>query len=341
MKALVVEDDPDYVEIVGDCLESLKHDYDAADKQQTARECLTSNGYDYILLDLEIPHRPNRDARRQNGENLLGEIHEQYGSAIPVIITSGYGATGPDLAVEMMKKGAVDYVTKPFATYGKTLDHAIQEALQRAGKLKGSRQKQRKRPAAFKGGELIVYYDRVELCGVAISIGELTRRLLIELRHKRESTGEYIGYSARELADRLEHLAGYKSISNAVHDFRDKLQVLLLDEANINCDRQDVVCSGNRGYRFNEWIDVRVATVRKQSKKSGSNKNEAPVSSEHNERQIWILKQLESGLKLRATHVAERFQCSTKTAKRDLAALREANLIEFVGPPRTGHYVKR
>ena len=55
-------------------------------------------------------------------------------------------------------------------------------------------------------------------------------------------------------------------------------------------------------------------------------------------RKAWILKQLEIGRDLRAPDVAERFDCSIKTAKRDLQALRKGDKIEFVGDARTGSY---
>ena len=47
---------------------------------------------------------------------------------------------------------------------------------------------------------------------------------------------------------------------------------------------------------------------------------------------------LRNGAKARAGCVAKQFGCSAKTAKRDLAELRERGLVEFVGAPRTGHY---
>ena len=47
---------------------------------------------------------------------------------------------------------------------------------------------------------------------------------------------------------------------------------------------------------------------------------------------------LAAGHQLKAPAVAEQFDCSIKTAQRDLTALRDEGKIEFVGAPRTGYY---
>ena len=123
-RALVVDDDPDVLEMVGDILKSLGHKHDDATCQEEARKLLASNRYSYYLLDLEIPVEADHGFPRiQNGENLLAEIVQQRGARKePIIVITGHGKKGPELAVRMMKLGAADYITKPFATVGKTLD---------------------------------------------------------------------------------------------------------------------------------------------------------------------------------------------------------------------------
>ena len=168
-KALVIDDDPDIREDVAEILDSMGHEYDLAACQEEGRRLLAANEYSYFLLDLEIPVALGRKARIQNGENLLREIVvRRNGRAAPVLIISGHGTGNPHLAVEMMKLGASDYITKPFATYGRTLDRAILEALDRAdGKgmaRDGASRSQvpRGQPMRFQGGELVFYPDRVE-----------------------------------------------------------------------------------------------------------------------------------------------------------------------------------
>jgi hypothetical protein len=57
-----------------------------------------------------------------------------------------------------------------------------------------------------------------------------------------------------------------------------------------------------------------------------------------NARQQWVMTQGEKGTEVRASIVVKQFGCSQKTAKRDLADLREERLLRFVGATRTGHY---
>jgi len=51
-----------------------------------------------------------------------------------------------------------------------------------------------------------------------------------------------------------------------------------------------------------------------------------------------LLEQLARGQRTKAADVATKFDVTEKTAKRDIADLRERGLIEFVGARKTGHY---
>jgi DNA-binding NtrC family response regulator len=62
----------------------------------------TETAYDLILLDLELPGI--------NGMKVLEKLEDYSGD---VIIITGYGTV--DTAVEAMKKGAIDYLQKPFS----------------------------------------------------------------------------------------------------------------------------------------------------------------------------------------------------------------------------------
>jgi len=63
-----------------------------------------------------------------------------------------------------------------------------------------------------------------------------------------------------------------------------------------------------------------------------------PVNVPINDRQRWLLNQFDQGHHLRASDAATHFSVSEKTVRRDIAALKAYNLIEFVGPPKTGFY---
>jgi len=130
-KALLVDDDPKICESVSEILASLGHEHQQAHSQEAARALLAQGEFSYILLDLEIPVRDGGGfARLVNGENLLSEIRKMPKMrGVPVIVMTGYGSTGPSLAVRLMKKGAEDFVNKPFN--GAELDQAILDAMAR------------------------------------------------------------------------------------------------------------------------------------------------------------------------------------------------------------------
>ncbi len=68
-----------------------------------AIDLLEKEPVDIILLDLKMPV--------MSGEEVLERTHERYPD-VPVIIITGHGTI--DTAVECMKKGAYDFITKPF-----------------------------------------------------------------------------------------------------------------------------------------------------------------------------------------------------------------------------------
>ena len=74
-----------------------------AENGQAALDILAKEPLDIILLDLKMPV--------MSGEEVLEITGKKYPD-IPVIIITGHGTV--DTAVECMKKGAYDFITKPF-----------------------------------------------------------------------------------------------------------------------------------------------------------------------------------------------------------------------------------
>ena len=58
-----------------------------------------------------------------------------------------------------------------------------------------------------------------------------------------------------------------------------------------------------------------------------------------NERQTWFLQQIARGVNVRPAALIEKFGVVERTAKRDVAALQDAEKIVFVGPNKTGRYI--
>jgi len=63
-----------------------------------------------------------------------------------------------------------------------------------------------------------------------------------------------------------------------------------------------------------------------------------PDRAELNERQYWFLARVEEGSRCGASEIMALWQVSLKTARRDIATLKTANLICYVGSRRRGRY---
>ncbi|MBW2091278.1 MAG: response regulator [Deltaproteobacteria bacterium] len=103
IKILVVDDEEKIREGCQRVLTDNDFDVFTAENGQRALDMLAQEDLDIVLLDLKMPG--------MDGEEVLELAHEKYPD-IPVIIITGHGTI--DTAVECMKKGAYDFVTKPF-----------------------------------------------------------------------------------------------------------------------------------------------------------------------------------------------------------------------------------
>jgi len=99
---LVVEDDPEIMELVCGTLQNQGYGTTQAENGETALALLRQNDYEMAILDLMLPI--------VSGEDVLRELRTF--SALPVIVISAKDYT--DSKVEMLRIGPDDYVTKPF-----------------------------------------------------------------------------------------------------------------------------------------------------------------------------------------------------------------------------------
>jgi len=100
---LVVDDEKPIREGCRRVLDGKGYIVTTAENGQTALDTLAGEPVDIILLDLKMPVL--------GGEEVLEITGREYPD-IPVIIITGHGTV--DTAVECMKKGAYDFITKPF-----------------------------------------------------------------------------------------------------------------------------------------------------------------------------------------------------------------------------------
>ena len=102
---VVVEDEEKFRRVIGLHLATLGYGVKAAG---TAEEGLKlAEDADLLITDLKLPG--------MSGLELLAKVHTQN-AEMPVVVMSAFGTV--EIAVEAMKKGAVDFLPKPFS-----LDH--------------------------------------------------------------------------------------------------------------------------------------------------------------------------------------------------------------------------
>jgi len=352
--ALAIDDDPGILEDVKDRLEALGHTCDCVTCLQCAREHLAGNTYSYVLLDLEIPVRYGRPSRIPNGQSLLRETRSMKGyEDIPIIVMTTHGHDSPDLAVEVFRcDGASDFVKKSFPNSGHTLEKAIHDALaasgqSRPGAIKRSGATKNEPPQPFECGDMVFSESRVELCEVKVCSGPesgMIRRILDELRQTNKH-GRFVRYDGTELAKRVSCDRGQNGVAEAVRDFRNSVCEVMQEEVNVKIDRlHDIILNDRRyGYRLSSKITVRDAD---DPPTDPANERRDPVDDpltdngdpQNNERQQWALGQMHAGKELHKADIADHFECSKETARRDLKGLRRRGLIEFVGPSKTGHW---
>lgn len=355
-KALVIEDDQPIAEEVAAILSSLGHEHDLASDQETARKRIEAGGYDYVLLDLEIPIRQGRGfARVQNGINLLDQMRASaHMRHTPVIVMTCHGTDGPDLAVDVMRKGATNFVKKPFPKSGRTLDEAIKSALAPAHSAGGNgHAKPAGDPQPFADGELVFFDRHVELCGVTI-VEESHRGhswdVLQALRQQRH--GKLVALSGEQLAKQINKRLGENTISQCIAALRKRIADTLLRERNLKVAKGDVICNKGFGYRLNtDKITVGQGQTGMSPRSNvpghvpgdtapgtGTSQGQGHAGDIFNERQAWFVGELQAGHSPQRADIEEKFGCSDKTAKRDLADLRDRGEIEFVPKPNPGHY---
>lgn len=100
---LVVDDDAAMREMVSDLLCTQGYDVDDAESAEVALEKTAKRDFACVLTDLQMPG--------MDGLGLLGALHERHPD-LPAVMMTSFGSI--ETAVEAMRLGAQDFVTKPF-----------------------------------------------------------------------------------------------------------------------------------------------------------------------------------------------------------------------------------
>jgi two-component system, NtrC family, response regulator AtoC len=119
---LIVDDEANARQFVGDFLSSQKYEVLGAATLAEARACIQRGSVDVILLDVQLPDG--------YGPNLLYET-AQLPNRPPIILITAYGDI--DMAVDAMKNGAHDFLTKPvqFTQLAQSIQRAVEIIMMR------------------------------------------------------------------------------------------------------------------------------------------------------------------------------------------------------------------
>ncbi|MGC4094421.1 MAG: sigma-54 dependent transcriptional regulator [Polyangiaceae bacterium] len=116
-RALIVDDEQAECEMFADALRHVGFEAQWIQNPSTALDMLTTRPYDVIVTDLNMPN--------MSGTELCRRVKETVPN-LPVVVVTAFGSI--DTAVDAMRAGAYDFVTKPFDvdTIGMVLKRAVE-----------------------------------------------------------------------------------------------------------------------------------------------------------------------------------------------------------------------
>lgn len=100
---LVVEDTPSLRDVLAQVLSAEGYNVSTSGTAEDALEKIAGTDFTMVLSDLKLPGR--------SGLELISETREMN-KAVPIVVMTAYGSI--DIAVDAMKLGATDFITKPF-----------------------------------------------------------------------------------------------------------------------------------------------------------------------------------------------------------------------------------
>mgnify|MGYP001032083039 CR=1 FL=1 len=169
-RILIADDEADIALILKLHLEDAGYATKRAKDGVEALEMLSREQFELLLLDIKMP--------RMDGLQVLGRVRETYPGMVVVMMTA-HGSE--DIAVDAMKKGAVDYISKPFSSDDmlKRVERAIKynRTVQENERLQQSLVAEQKKTEAILQGmaELLI---AVDIQGRIMSLNRKTEEVL-------------------------------------------------------------------------------------------------------------------------------------------------------------------
>ncbi len=124
-RILIVDDDEDFLSLIGVYLESVGLEYDLAFSAEQARNCLKRYAYDVVVSDFKMPG--------ESGLDLFRHVSSLYPETPFILIT---GCDDLRIKRESMRMGVHTYIQKPF--YLDELRQTIMELARHEDQKEGS-----------------------------------------------------------------------------------------------------------------------------------------------------------------------------------------------------------
>ncbi|MCE5303005.1 MAG: response regulator [Planctomycetaceae bacterium] len=196
---LVVEDDGSLSKLIQKQLATVGHQTVGVHSGQAALDWLKQDSPSLMLLDYSLP-----DMR---GEQLIERIQSQ-GRRVPFVVATGHGSES--VAVEMMRRGAYDYLVKD-ATFLKLLPLVVERALDRVRQAQRLIQAEEQLREAHAELELRVQRRTAELA-------EANFRLRVEMDERRRAEEQLQQHQAE-----LAHVARLSTVGEMVVELTHEL----------------------------------------------------------------------------------------------------------------------
>jgi len=103
-RILLIDDDDSIRKVIGYMLDEAGYTAETAASAEAGLKAFSAQRPDLVLSDIKMP--------KKDGIHLLGEF-KSIDASVPVIILTAFGTV--ETAVEAMKRGAADYLTKPIS----------------------------------------------------------------------------------------------------------------------------------------------------------------------------------------------------------------------------------
>jgi DNA-binding NtrC family response regulator len=188
---LCVDDEAPVSVVLENALVSLGHEAVIATSVDEAIEKVNNAPCDLVISDYSMP-----DA---SGMDLINRL-EESGHEIPVIIMTGYGSI--ENAVELMRGGAIDYLTKPVQT--ETLRIAVNQAIELT-RLRKENRSFRRELSSLKGRRAIIG-ESAALQGVLDMVAQVAPTKATVLLEGESGTGkELLARAIHEQSPRAEN----------------------------------------------------------------------------------------------------------------------------------------